>query len=295
MAQRRGASRGYAGRPLADDVDARELEPAGIGMRNTPGAIVVGDDGKSGTTLDSKHPRGGGTTNFDGATIDEIPLSQLPPIPPADGARCGEVCLGISVVSILVTLLVGMTFTVSKPPQELEQKAWSRPWAIFGILLWATIAMLSLVRLVLGDMGEVRRGAKNTYPIPLQVAERIHAGKPLRGMQNIPGEGGMTYCVRCLVWRPPRSDAHHCSTCQRCTVGFDHHCGVFGRCIAWGPKNGLKFYSGNMPFFLIILLMFAAGIVTFVFAAVTRPHSPSTPRSARQRMPERKRKAAPRP
>merc|ERR1712032_496209 len=99
--------------------------------------------------------------------------------------------------------------------------------------------------------------ARTCYPIPGEVLQRLVAGQSLDGMKNVNGSDGSTYCVRCLVWRPPSHElgkAHHCNTCQRCVTGFDHHCGVFGRCIV----------DGNMPCFYAVIAMFFLGAVTSI-------------------------------
>lgn len=40
-----------------------------------------------------------------------------------------------------------------------------------------------------------------------------------------------TFCKKCNVHRPPRT--HHCSTCKRCIIGFDHHCVWVNNCIGY--------------------------------------------------------------
>ena len=74
------------------------------------------------------------------------------------------------------------------------------------------------------------------------------------------------YCIRCLVWRPDDTETHHCATCQRCVRDFDHHCGVFGRCIAGGPTKENNTPSGNMPFFIAIIACAQLGMWTAAIA-----------------------------
>merc|ERR1712232_1319493 len=138
---------------------------------------------------------------------------------------------------------------------------------VFLIWLWAGIATASTLYIFFGAAGVIRRSPSVCYPIPHEVAEELHKDRNLdhyqtliesKRIQNVDADiikhpnvvTGASYCVRCLVWRPPRS--HHCSTCGRCFTGFDHHCGVFGRCIV----------ANNMPCFMANFCMFFAGIIT---------------------------------
>merc|ERR1719422_1782558 len=130
------------------------------------------------------------------------------------------------------------------------------------IIAEAVVAVLCTSYLLFAGAGVVRRSTSTCYPIPAEVESRLKEGLNLDGMKNVPGPSGSrsrgTYCVRCLVWRPPKEDGkvHHCQVCQRCVRGFDHHCGVFGRCIV----------RGNMPCFFTLIAMMFAGMGTTMVA-----------------------------
>eukprot|EP00326_Haptolina_ericina_P038115 CAMPEP_0181237124 /NCGR_PEP_ID=MMETSP1096-20121128/38581_1 /TAXON_ID=156174 ORGANISM="Chrysochromulina ericina, Strain CCMP281" /NCGR_SAMPLE_ID=MMETSP1096 /ASSEMBLY_ACC=CAM_ASM_000453 /LENGTH=189 /DNA_ID=CAMNT_0023332429 /DNA_START=105 /DNA_END=674 /DNA_ORIENTATION=- len=121
----------------------------------------------------------------------------------------------------------------------------------------AFVALVCLFGLMFGDPGVVKRSPETCFPLPPKVADLIEAGatsEQIQQLGNLHGEKG-SFCVRCLVLGD-NVQPHHCSTCQRCVTHFDHHCGVFGRCIA---GDGLR---GNMGFFKVLISMAGAGIFT---------------------------------
>lgn len=71
------------------------------------------------------------------------------------------------------------------------------------------------------------------------------------------GEGAwLKYCHTCHIWRPPRTT--HCNQCGFCMRRFDHHCGVFGRCVA---EYNVRFFAGTIFFGGAALLVSVAGTV----------------------------------
>ncbi|CAK0889949.1 unnamed protein product [Prorocentrum cordatum] len=153
---------------------------------------------------------------------------------------------------------------------------WSPPTTVLPlacllmVYVEAVAALVSLGGLLFCDPGTIRRSQDRCFPVPPAVAEKLRSGelaqeaKSRRPRDNIV-EGDRTYCIRCLVWRDRGEDPacssvgrcpgnicegvgfHHCSTCQRCVEDFDHHCMVFGRCIAG------RGFSGNMGFFKTLI------------------------------------------
>ncbi|CAE7617302.1 CGT1 [Symbiodinium sp. CCMP2592] len=128
-------------------------------------------------------------------------------------------------------------------------------------IVWiaAFAAVFTLVSIVFGDTGEIRRSEASCYPIPDRARAMILLGSSkTEDCPNIGGLDGQSYCTRCCVWRPEGS--HHCRTCQRCVTGFDHHCSFFGRCIT--RQNMCSFRT-------IIGLFFVGAAAQMITVAIT--------------------------
>jgi len=183
----------------------------------------------------------------------------LPPLPEPDRKQQrGEARSGASLVVFLIAVILGLSYAVPLNQRVGHLNRQTRRVYFVLIHLLAFGALVCLERILRGDPGVVRRTEKTCSPMPDVVRDRLREGRSLSDLRNVVDKAGDSYCVRCLVWRPPR--AHHCSICQRCVRNFDHHCGVFGRCIA-GTAT-----SGNLPFFVaIICIGYLAALLFVVF------------------------------
>lgn len=193
----------------------------------------------------------------------------LPELPKAAYRQKQEARMGCGVVVTIIGVCImgthsGVRLLSCKADGGYE-------WLLPLVYLEAVVALVCLAGLMFDDPGVIERSAETCTPVPEEIAAKLRDKVPLaRSMQNLTSEtDGRTYCVRCFVWRPPAppaydgmrfddysAHAHHCSTCQRCVVDFDHHCGVFGRCIA---GKGL---SGNFKYFSTIIVAGYAGAGT---------------------------------
>jgi len=64
-----------------------------------------------------------------------------------------------------------------------------------------------------------------------------------------------TYCDFCKSFRPPSTI--HCSVCQVCVTGYDHHCMWIGKCVG---KNNLFAYK----LFLVSLISIICYVIILV-------------------------------
>ncbi|EAY00760.1 DHHC zinc finger domain containing protein [Trichomonas vaginalis G3] len=100
------------------------------------------------------------------------------------------------------------------------------------------------------------------------IKDNILKGEIPHDLENIPK------CPKCSYPKPKRT--HHCSTCNKCVIYFDHHCPAIGNCVGLYNIKGfiLVSFYGGVQLILIAAMLFAnkgnqtGGIVAVMFGAV---------------------------
>ena len=189
------------------------------------------------------------------APLEGIDWLKLPPLQKRGSERRTEAFTGVGVVLGIIGACVAGTHTGVQLMSCVPDHAFRRwlPLLVYGE---AFIALICLIGLMFDDGAVIKRSKLTCAPTPASVKTWLQLAESSKGRKNITGDDGRVYCVRCHVWRPRDSRAHHCATCQRCVVDFDHHCGVFGRCIAGSG------FRGNMKWFVTVIAMGYAGAGT---------------------------------
>ena len=210
-------------------------------------------------------------------------VDQLPPLPrPRDDMLRVETPRGICVVSTFIVLCIFLThyiaLTLVLPSENLDDENDERnPYRtgkiVFLVLVYteAVVAMLCTVGILYADSAVIHRSLETCNPLPKAVESWVvsepTAPRPKGLDPYLRGADKRLYCTKCLVWRKPGVPNYHCPICQRCCANHDHHCNVFGRCIAgtrkfWKPNSN----RGNLVYFYGILTTGGWAFFT-VFAA----------------------------
>jgi hypothetical protein len=129
----------------------------------------------------------------------------------------------------LLTILLNQFILVS---DSVDHGFWQV--IIFSLFIGTNISFLVVA---LKDPGIVRR---DRVPIPTDEAD----------LERMP------YCDICDLHQPPR--AMHCSNCDCCIIGLDHHCPWVGKCIG----------KDNMFFFIIFNMIWLTYFAVFVYLMV---------------------------
>ncbi|VEU40675.1 unnamed protein product [Pseudo-nitzschia multistriata] len=237
-----------------------------------------------------------------------FPIESLPPLPePRHSMKREETRMGVCVVvaaSILIPFLTHYVALTAILPQQGASGSQSTPAAVVAILVLvyteAVLALVCTVGILRVDPCVVHRSPETCFPLPLAVESwlmeeaagaedeprRPHGLERYIRTTGVDSNGRRTtgvYCTRCLVWRKPGPNYYHCTICQRCCAHHDHHCNVFGRCIAgkvrfWesdgGSDKAAATGMGNMVFFATLIAVAGWAYLTvcsaFIYACSVR-------------------------
>ena len=70
-----------------------------------------------------------------------------------------------------------------------------------------------------------------------------------------------TYCKECKYLYPYHKKLKHCYTCCVCVIQVDHHCGVFGKCIA---RNNIIWFFTFITSTFISIFSCVGTLVSFM-------------------------------
>jgi hypothetical protein len=123
--------------------------------------------------------------------------------------------------------------TFQSPGVVLSSTRPTRPWKAIesqgGLLGWNSVCDEAAERKRVELYGTLPDAKLLTEPTA-EVCRPVESSRV--GVSSTPFPSpDATYCYKCGIVRPAR--CHHCSTCHRCVLGFDHHCVWLNNCIGY--------------------------------------------------------------
>ncbi len=197
------------------------------------------------------------------SNIDNSEARRVYELWPSDGnvILCFGACItGRNPILLMVALLCAVfpyySFLSTRVPEKGED-AW--PISVWFLSVWFLLTIVLLLKISLMDPGIIPR--RNLLARIYQIEDAENQTSPVNEDIYDPFKShpNSTFCYTCEVHRPV--GASHCSECNNCVLGFDHHCAVLNNCI------GIR----NYPFFLALLPCMFMLTISFVMQIKFNP------------------------
>nr|CAG4649118.1 EOG090X01OT [Scapholeberis mucronata] len=173
--------------------------------------------------------------------------------------------IGVFYVTVGLIIVTSGTFFIFDCPFLADKITPAIP--VVGALLFVFV-LATLFRTSFSDPGVIPRATPDeaadiekqievpnspnspTYRPPPRAKEVVVCGQVVK----------LKFCFTCKIFRPPR--ASHCSICDNCVDGFDHHCPWIGNCV--GRRNYRYFYSFIVSLAFMCVFIFACSVTHLV-------------------------------
>lgn len=154
---------------------------------------------------------------------------------------------------IMLCFILGVGFCYCSSAAQMGR------WQLAGGVLITILSTVTFLNCALSNPGVLRPKARSAEEPPEDVQSVLTTPSRTLGRR----------CSHCNVTKP--EGCEHCSTCQVCVQGFDHHCPWMGKCI--GKDNVFAFYT------FIVVSMSSLAQIFIVTVILSGPPLDSTTNS----------------
>lgn len=131
----------------------------------------------------------------------------------------------------------------------------SPAFLVIGLFLTCCI-FYNIIICHISDPGVIKTGN-----LQLSLEETLKESEKRKNNNNTLRFHTERYCSTCKIMRPPK--ASHCSSCNHCVKGFDHHCVFLANCI--GSRNRSNFLWVLLLVNILLCFRVISGIVAAVY------------------------------